>query len=201
MIAGAFAAMPTTACLTVDGEMEWLNTQIVPANFFDVLEVRPLVGRTFKVDEDQTPGGNPLLVISERLWRRRFHASSDVVGQVVDLNRHAFTIIGVVPADFAGSMPPAQNELCAPASMITEVRNQSRELLTARDARSWHDLVRLRPGATVAQANSAPVVAKDRLHTAYPKLFENVTLRIVPLSEFPGAVRRWSALDYAYFWS
>jgi predicted permease len=183
--AGAFASMPTSSCLTVDRAPEWLQAQVVTANFFAVLEVKPILGRTFLPAEDQTPGGNPVLVISERLWRRRFEASPDVIGRVVDLNRHAFTIIGVMPEVFEGSMPPTRFDLWAPASMIWEVRNQERHFLTSRTARGWHNLVRLQPGIRLPAA--APVVATTdaRLTQAYPRENRNAHHRLVPLAQCP----------------
>ena len=73
--------------------------QIATANFFDVLGVKPLLGRTFVAEEDLRPGGAPVLVLSEGYWRRRFGGDPNVIGRVVDLNRHSFTIVGVVPAE------------------------------------------------------------------------------------------------------
>ena len=100
IFAGTEASMPTAACLTVDNQPEWIQAQIVSANFFELLGVKPLLGRTFLPDEDRKPGGNPVLVIGEALWRRRFGGDPSILGRVVDLNRHRFTIIGVVPASF-----------------------------------------------------------------------------------------------------
>ena len=79
--------MPTPACLTVDRQPQWIRAEIVSANFFDLLGVRPILGRTFLPDEDRKPGGNPVLVISERLWRAKFGGAPSIVGRTVDLNR------------------------------------------------------------------------------------------------------------------
>ncbi|PTX90726.1 ABC transporter permease [Opitutus sp. ER46] len=185
LFAGAFASMPTPVCLTTEQQPEWLKAQVVTANFFDVLGVRPLLGRTFLPQEDQTPSGNFVLVISERLWRRRFAAAPDIVGRVVDLNRQSFTIVGVVPDAFDGSLPPARFDLWAPASMITEVRNQGRFFLTERTARGWHNLVRLQPGVSLAQARAAVAATEPRLQQAYPKESRNARYRLVPLTECP----------------
>jgi len=96
--------MPTAACLTIGNQPEWIQAQIVSANFFELLGIKPLLGRTFLPEEDQKPGGNPVLVIGENLWRRRFGSDPTILGRVVDLNRHSFTIVGVAPASFHGSM-------------------------------------------------------------------------------------------------
>src|ERR1019366_8174923 len=152
---GTEASMPTPVCLTVEKQPEWIQAEIVSANFFELLGVRPILGRTFLKDEDQKPGGNPVLVISEGLWRRRFGADPSIIGRVVDLNRHGFTVVGVTPAEFRGSVNPMATEAWAPLSMIWEVRNQGTFFLNARGARGWLNLARLQPGVTVKQAQAA----------------------------------------------
>jgi predicted permease len=182
---GALASMPTPATLTVDNQAEWIGAQIISANAFELLGVKPLLGRTFLPDEDQKPGGHPVLVISERLWRRKFNADPAVIGRVVDLNRHPFTIVGVVPASFLGTMAPSIHDAWAPLSMIWEVRNQGAFFLTQRNARGWHNLVRLRPGVTAAGAHTAIQAVNARLTTAFPDANRDITHRVVPLADCP----------------
>ena len=188
LFAGTEASMPTSVCLTVDNQPEWIDAQIVSANFFELLRVRPLLGRTFLPDEDQKPGGNPVLVIGENLWRRRFGSDPSVLGRVVDLNRHRFTIVGVVPASFRGSMPPMTFDVWAPMSMIWEVRNQGTYFLTDRNARGWHNLARLQPNVSIQQARAAVAALDVQFARAYPKNNTGIHHRVVPLSQSP-----WSA--------
>jgi predicted permease len=185
IFSGAFGAMPTAACLTVDRHPEWIQAQVVTANFFDVLGAKPLLGRTFLPGEDQKPGGDPVVVISERLWRKRFQAAPDIVGRVVDLNRKSFTVIGVVSREFDGSLPPSRFDLWAPASMIWEVRNQDRYFLTSRTARGWHNLARLQPGVSLPQAQAAVAITGARLAATYPDTNREAQHRVVPLTECP----------------
>jgi len=188
VFAGTEASMPTAACLTVDNQPEWIQAQIVSANFFELLGVKPVLGRTFLPDEDQKPGGNPVLVIGENLWQRRFGGDPSILGRVVDLNRHRFTIVGVVPASFHGSMSPMIFDVWAPSSMIWEVRNQGTYFLTARDARGWHNLARLQPGVSIKQAQAAVALLDTQFTQAYPKTSTGTHHRVVPLSQCP-----WSA--------
>ena len=182
---GTEASMPTNACLTVQKQQEWIQSEIVSANFFELLGIRPLIGRTFLPDEDRKPGGNPVLVISERLWRGRFGADPSIVGRIVDLNRHSFTIVGVVPASFHGSVSPMEFDAWAPLSMIWEVRNQGTYFLTARSARGWLDLARLQPGVSVEQAQAAVTTMDAQLAKAYPNNNLEAHHRVVPLSKCP----------------
>jgi predicted permease len=188
VFAGTEASMPTAACLTVDNQPEWIQAQIVSANSFELLGVKPLLGRTFLPDEDQKPGGNPVLVIGENLWRRRFGGDPSILGRVVDLNRHSFTIVGVVPATYHGSQPPMIFDVWAPASMIWEVRNQSTGFLTERDWRGWLNLARLQPGVSIEQARAAVALLDAQFARAYPKTNTGTHHRVVPLSQSP-----WSA--------
>jgi predicted permease len=182
---GAEASMPTNSCLTVQKQQEWIQSEIVSANFFELLGVRPLLGRTFLPGEDGKPGGNPVLVISERLWRSRFGADPNIVGRVVDLNRHSFTVVGVVPASFHGSVSPMIFDAWAPLSMIWEVRNQGTYFLTARGARGWLDLARLQPGVSIEQAQAAVTTMDAQLAKAYPNSNLEAHHRVVPLSRCP----------------
>lgn len=185
VFAGAQASMTATACLTVDRQPAWIDAQVVSANTFSLLGVTPLLGRTFLPDEDLKPGGNPVAVISERLWRRKFGGSPAVIGRVVDLNRHAFTIVGVVPAAFRGTIAGGTIDLWTPLSMIWEVRNQGHVFLTSRSHRGWHNLVRLRPGVSLEQARAAVATQDARLTREYPGTNRRALHRVVPYSECP----------------
>lgn len=185
VFAGTLATMSTPAALTAGRETRWIETQIVSANFFDLLGVRPVVGRTFRPGEDGAPGGNPLLVISENLWRRQFGADPNLIGRNVELNRQPFTVIGVVPGSFRGTINPVRAEAWTPLSMIAEVRNQSRDFLTRRDNRGWHNLARLQPGVSLAQARAAVTLANTRLAAAYPDTNRESVHRVVSLGGIP----------------
>lgn len=182
VFAGAVASQLSAASLVVDRQPEWTYAQVVSADFFSLLGVQPVLGRTFLPNEDQKPDGNPVLVISERLWRRRFGASPNVLGRTVELNRYAFTIVGVVPDSFHGTMPPSTFDVWAPRSMNWEVRNQR---LVGRSARGWHSLARLRPGVTLAQANAAVATLDTQLARAYPDTNRYAHHEVLPLSKAP----------------
>jgi predicted permease len=180
---GAQASQITPASLAVDDRRDWVYGQIASANFFELLGVKPLLGRTFRPDEDRKPGGDPVLVISEGLWRRRFGADPGIVGRVVDLNRHGFTIIGVAPTPFRGTWASMAYDFWAPLSMCREVRNEGN--LEDRDARGWHNLARLQPGVTVEQAQAAVATLDGQLAKSYPGTNRGTHHRVVPVSRCP----------------
>lgn len=184
VFAGAATSQTTTAALTVEKSLTWIEGQVVSANFFTLLGVRPMLGRTFLPGEDRQPGGNAVLVIGENLWRRQFNADAGIVGRVVDLNHHPFTIVGVVPAAFHGTMTPSVFDFWAPLSMVYEVRGQALST-TKRDARGWHNFARLRPGISVGQAEAAVGVLNQSLATTYPKTNRDINHRVLPYSQCP----------------
>ncbi|HVU35057.1 MAG TPA: ABC transporter permease [Opitutaceae bacterium] len=185
VFAGFIATMPTPVSLTVDRHTEWTDAQIVSANYFQFLGVHPILGRVFRPEEDRQPGGNPVAVISERLWRRRFAADPGVIGRSLELNRRQFTIVGVAPGDFDGTLSPAIYDVWVPLSMIWEARNQGHNFLTQRDARGWHNLGRLQPGVSLGQAQGAIRTLNARLAAAYPNTNREIRYQVVPLSRCP----------------
>ena len=184
VFAGAVASQISPASLTADDRTEWIYGQVATANFFDLLGVKQILGRTFLPDEDLKPGGNPVLVLSETLWRGRFGGNSKVVGQVVELNRHAFTVVGVVPAAFRGTMTGLACGFWAPISMYKEVGGRA-DNLAERQSRGLHNLARLQPGVSLAQACAAVATLDTQLALAYPDTNREVHHRVVPYSDVP----------------
>ena len=182
VFAGSLIFQMSFASLEVGGRPEWVNAEIVSAGFFDALGIRPRLGRFFRPDEDRSPGGDAVLVLSERLWRSRFGADPSVIGREVALNRRAFTVIGVAPAPFRGSVPAMAFDAWAPSSMLEAVRNQR---LEGRSARGWHNLVRLRPGVSVAKAAAAVELRNAQLAMAYPATNRASRHRLVALPDCP----------------
>jgi predicted permease len=182
VFAGITGSQQTPACLTVDRQSAWHYGQIVTANFFEMLGVKPILGRTFLPEEDQKPGGHPVLVISEHLWRVRFDADPRVIGKVVDLNRHAFTIVGVVPANFHGDVTGLRCDFWAPVMMHREVAYAGVDAnqVLSRPARWHHTYARLRPGVSVAQARAALTTLSRQLEQAYPNTNRGIRLHAWP---------------------
>jgi predicted permease len=180
---GIIGSQVTPACVTIDGKPQWIYGQIATANFFDVLGVRPLIGRTFLPDEDQQPGGNTVLVISYGYWLRRFGGNPNVVGTAVEMNQSSsFTIIGVTPPAFHGTMSGLNCDFWAPLSMHQQVANFGS--LQSRSDRWLHTQARLQPGISVAQAQAAVDILARRLEEVYSENKE-ITLHVLPMFKAP----------------
>lgn len=184
VFAGVLASQVTPAHLRVGQQSEWIHGQIASANFFDLLGVKPILGRTFLPEEDHSPGGHPVLVIGEKLWKHRFAGDPSIIGKTVDLNRHPFEIIGVVPADFRGTMIGIRSDFWAPLTMQKEVANYAEEL-TNRSARPFHNLARLKSGVHLEQAQAAIDIMDAQFSETYPRSNYGIHHRVVTLSECP----------------
>jgi len=91
--------------------------EIASGNYFDMLGIPAAIGRAFTADDDRTPNGHPVVVISDRLWRTHFLADPQTLGRVLYLNGHPFTIIGIAPASFTGTVFANETDFWAPLMM------------------------------------------------------------------------------------
>jgi len=118
VLAGLVAYFQRAFTLSDASHAERVIGQIVSGNYFDVLGVRPALGRFFLPEEDRTPGLHPVVVISDGLWRRRFAADPAVLGRTVVLNAHGYTVVGVAPPEFTGTTPGTVSDVYVPVSML-----------------------------------------------------------------------------------
>src|ERR1041384_7003895 len=100
-----------------DGQSARVEGAFVSGNYFDVLGVKPELGRTFLPDEDKTPGASPVAVISHNLWQRHFNSDANVIGKSMVLNGVQFTIVGVAPPDFVGAEEAFPRPVLVPLMM------------------------------------------------------------------------------------
>jgi predicted permease len=133
-------------------QAEVLQGQIVSGNFFDVLGVRPALGRTFSADEDRAPGARPVVVLSHGVWQRRFRSDATLPGHTIYLNDHPFTVIGIAPAGFKGTVLLFEMDFWAPLMMQAQLGG-SADWLT-RDDVDLTLIGRLKPGVTRGQAEA-----------------------------------------------
>jgi predicted permease len=143
-----------------ESEAERLRGFVVTGNYFDVLGVRAQLGRTLQPSDDQLANAAPV-VISDSLWQRRFSADPATVGKTLRLNDKLYTIVGVTEPSFRGlqlGLPPEFWLSTSPD--FTRGR---------RDDRGIQLIGRLKPGVTVAQAQTQLTTIAARLAQAYPE--------------------------------
>ena len=159
--------------LNANGESERVFAPVVSANFFSVLGVEAIRGRTFQSDEDKQ-GGPRVVVLTYGLWQRRFAGSEQILGQQLDLAGNSYTIIGVLPQSFQFAMRPA--DLFTP---YQPTQNQ----LTRRYMHGTNLIARLKPGVTAAQAQAELSLITSRIEQQYKDSHAGVTLKLIPLQE------------------
>ena len=141
--------------------------QVVSANFFDVLDVKPVLGRSFTPDEDKSIGANTVVVFSHALWQQRFGGDPNIVGKTVRLNDRQYEVIGVAPDYFTGTKFALALDFWTPMSMAEEIR-RSPGLLAERDSHWMNVIGRLKPGVSLGQASAEMAAISGRLNQAYP---------------------------------
>jgi putative ABC transport system permease protein len=169
------AVRNTLMTMTGGAEAERLPSQNVTANLFDLLGVKPELGRGISDAEDK-PGAPAVALISHSLWERRFSSSPSVLSQTITLDNKSYSIIGV--------MPPRFEILQQEADVFLPFEPWAR---TLPDDRSWHPgifpIARLKPDASVEQARSEISVIAKRLEQKYPETNSNVTSLVDPMLE------------------
>jgi putative ABC transport system permease protein len=141
----------------------------VSASFFDVLRVRPALGRTFVPSEDQVPGRDAVIVLSHETWTQQFGADPNIVGREIRVTGEVFTVIGVMPEGFTGPdhfLPP---NFYIPMAMVPTVDiGDGPALLDRRDRRSLKVMGRLKPDVSFAQAREEVDAIGRALAQEYP---------------------------------
>ncbi|MEK6325667.1 MAG: ABC transporter permease [Acidobacteriota bacterium] len=153
---------------SVEQAEDFITADIVTANYFDVLGVRPAAGRAFLPEEDRTTGTNPVAVISHRCWQRRFGGDPSMVGKTIELSNLRFTVIGIAPAKFSGLVRGISCDVWVPMMMTPQILRGD-DTLESRGTRFLSLLGRLKPGVTVKQAQAHFSVLADQQFAAYPQ--------------------------------
>lgn len=163
---------------------EAVEGSIVSGNFFDVLQVRPALGRFFLAEEDRTPRSHPVVVLSHSFWRDRFDSDPEVVGRGIVLNGSSFTVVGVAAEGFRGPVVLAP-DLWAPV-MAAPLLGMEDNVLTSRRSVWLMAIGRLAPDAGVSQAQAELSTIASRLEQSYPESNRAQGVRVAPASLFPG---------------
>jgi len=144
--------------VTMRGNAQRVNVDLVSGNFYAVLGTRPQLGRAIQPTDDATPGAGAVAVISEGVWEREFGRSSAVLGQTITVNQTPLTIVGVNPRGFTGAKNTHDSpDVFVPLSMqpVVDPKGKKESLLNDNDM-WWVNVVgRARPGVADAQAEAA----------------------------------------------
>jgi predicted permease len=180
--------------------LKWHTTALsvfgdeVTGNYFDLLGVQPQAGRFFHTTDEHGPSSAPYIVLSNDLWRTAFHADPGVVGTVVDLNKHPFTVVGVAPASFHGTERFGRPDYWIP--MMNEEQVESFDYLYSRTS-VITIIGRLKPGVTPQQATQDLNAVDAELAREYPQSDVGLSYRLI----HPGLIGDDGDVIRGFLWS
>jgi predicted permease len=154
VFAGLLARFAVPLSVASDGQTERANGELVSGNYFEVLGVRPVLGRVFTDDDDRTPGTSPVVVLSHGYWTRRFGASPEVLNKTLVVNGTGMTVVGVARAGFNGVQVGQLPDMFIPITMKAQMTPNSDGLNDHKNF--WLAIIgRLQPGLSRQQAEAA----------------------------------------------
>jgi len=178
---GLAATFPMRLGIGDDAHTDRRRAELVSANFFDVLGVRPALGSFFAANMEDVEGAQPTAVISYDLWQARWQGDPAVIGSVVQINRFPFTVIGITPPAFRGSMPGERAELWVPAAMLRQIVPTGGWWLRDRGTRTFRVLARLAPRVTPAAAAAEVKSFGNLMMTANADVSRGMGAQLLPI--------------------
>jgi len=149
----------------------------VSGNYFDVLNVKAIHGRTFLPEEDKTKLSHPVIVVGYDCWQRRFSGDPNLVGKDVLINNHQFRVIGIAPEGFNGTEFVYSPEIWVPASMMEWVEPGA-TWIDRRNTKNFFAIGRLKSGVDSRQAQASLNLLGQQLAKEYPDSNEGQTIKI-----------------------
>lgn len=153
---------------------------IISSSLFSVLGAKPQLGRDFLSDEDTPAGVHAFfpVILSHSIWNQQFSANIGVIGSSITLDGTPFTIVGVMPQDFAFPFPPAEADLWTTTAMDLLGVNGAASLATQRSAHYFQGIGLLKPGISLSSARTNMAEIGERLAQAYPDTNRNETIQV-----------------------
>ncbi|PYK72819.1 MAG: hypothetical protein DME44_03335 [Verrucomicrobia bacterium] len=165
--------------MTRGGETSNVLGQLVSGNYFDLLELRPFLGRGFLPEEDTSPNGHPVAVLNYKFWKK-LGGDRNVIGNTITLNGRAFTVVGVAPPGFTGVDIGVAPEVWLPLAMHGWIRPSGDEWFENRRALFLGLLGRLKPGVSVSAGQAQMQTVAHQLEQAYPDVNKERSVVLVP---------------------
>ena len=179
VLSGLLAFTRTKLELNAKDQAEPVESEYVSANYFDVLGVKAARGRTFSLEEDGAPGTQPVVVVSDAFWRRRFGADPNLIGQTITLNNFPLTVIGITPPEFTGMTLEEPAEIWVSALMHPQLAQS--KFIENRNDKFLLILGRIKDGATPAQAEAGMDLLAQQIKDANTP--PGVTTKGLPFGE------------------
>lgn len=178
----------TPLSLSHEGINERVWGYEVTGNYFEMLGVGAALGRVISPEDDVTPGGHPIAVMSYKCWQQRFGADQSIIGKNVIVNGRSYTIVGVAPKGFYGTEIVSAPDLWFPLAMQAQLEIGD-SWLNARRVENIFVQGRLKPGVTSAQAQTSINAIAEQLEREYPDINEGKRVALSPAGLFGLAFR------------
>ena len=192
---GLVTYLPVPMNLSQSGVNERVWGYLASGNYFDTLGLRAFKGRMFTQEDDRVPGAHPVAVVSYGCWQRRFGGDPNLVGKTIKLNSHDFTIVGVAPEGFRGTVWVFEPDFYAPMMMAKQIAPGGSNWLENRGNSGLLAFGRLKQGVTATQARESLNLLMAQFAREYQGL-EGMTFSVTP----PGLALpmiRYGALGFA----
>ena len=154
---------------------ERLSGYMISANFFDTLGVKPVLGRTFRIDDDHV-GAEPVVILGGGFWKRKFGSSPNIVGKSIDLNGTSYTIVGVIPQSF--TFYGRDRDVYMPIGQWNDATFHDRRIVFSSGM-----VGRLKPGVTLSQAKADMEDVARNLAAAYPEADRGISATLVSMKD------------------
>ena len=157
VLSGMLCRFTIPGSMNVSGHTERISLELVSGDYFQVLGISALIGRTLMPDDTRAPGGQPVVVLSNAFWKRRFGSDPGIVGKTMRLDGYPMTVVGITPAGFEGPEVGMSPDARVPITMYRAMLpTLPADLSMESRGWGWLDLVgRLKPGVSTAQAQAA----------------------------------------------
>ncbi len=184
----AFDGDPESVIWNKSGEGQVVMGQLVSGNFFSLLGVNAVLGRTISAEDDRTTNSQPVVVLGHAFWQQSFGSDPMIVGKALMLNGVNYSVIGVAPAGFAGLLVGIEPDFWAPTTMVEQITRDKGRLS------NWHGhwliaIGLLKPEASVSGARAEVSVLEHQIELDHPDLKRNLDASVFPETLIPGPYR------------
>src|SRR5215472_3893902 len=179
VFSGMFSYLTRFDGLSINGKAERIRTYYISGNFFSTLGIKPALGRFILPSEGETPGADPVMVLSYTYWRERFGGDPEIAGTKVSVDGHPVTIVGVAPQGFYGINLLSAPQAYLPLGMAV-YGGPAADFITNRAARIVFVGARLQPGESLQQAQAMLDSVARRLSQQYSDTDKDFTVKVYP---------------------
>ena len=192
-LAGVAGSSYVRGIMSSGGRGALVTGETITSNYFSLLGIPIALGREFRADENLAPGAAPVIIVSHGLWQRTLGGAQTVIGSTIKISGFDYTVVGVAPRTFQGTIPGIPADFWVPLMMVDRfafsgIQSNSDEdpgdtRLTRRGSRWLFVKGRLKEGRTIEQARSQLETIYARLRSDFPITNKDVTVSVVPVRD------------------